>query len=52
MMRRSLSKQLEYAAKNNFKKIVIVGDKDLKNKQVTIKDLKTGEEKKVFLNQL
>jgi len=52
LMRRSLSKQLEYAAKNNFKNLVIIGDKDLKNKQVTIKNLKTGEEEKVFLNEL
>jgi len=52
LMRRSLSKQLQYAAKNNFQKLIIVGDKDLKNKQVTVKDLKTGDEEKVFIENL
>lgn len=52
LMQRSLSKQIEYAAKNNFKKLIIIGDKDLKNKQVTVKDMKSGKEEKVFIVNL
>ena len=52
LMNRSLTKQLQYATKNNFKKVIIIGDKDLKNKQATVKDLKTGKDKKVSLSKL
>ncbi|MDD4983576.1 MAG: histidine--tRNA ligase [Candidatus ainarchaeum sp.] len=41
-----LSKQFEYANYIGAKKIIILGDKDLENKQYTIKDLETGKESK------
>ncbi len=41
-----LSKQFDYANYIGAKKIIILGEKDLENKQYTIKDLETGKEEK------
>ncbi len=52
LMRRSLTKQIEYAASIGAKKIVIVGERDLKEDKVTIRELATGKEEKIPLNKL
>ncbi len=52
LMRRKLSKQFEYANFIGAKKIIIVGEKDLKEGKVTIRDLKTGKEEKVSLDKI
>ena len=52
LMNKNLSKQLEYANSINAKNVVIVGEKDLKNKKITIRDMKTGKEKKVNLTSI
>jgi len=52
LMQRKLAKQLEYADSIKAKKIMIIGEKDLTEKQVTIRELATGKEYKVFLNEL
>lgn len=49
---RKLSKQFEYASEIGAEKIVIVGEKDLENKQVTIRDLENGKEEKVNIKNL
>ncbi|MBU2638949.1 MAG: histidine--tRNA ligase [Nanoarchaeota archaeon] len=49
---KNLKKQFDYANSINAKKIVIVGEKDLKENKVTIRDMKTGKEEKVNLNSL
>ncbi len=49
---KSLKKQFEYADSIGAKKIVIVGEKDLKEGKVTIRDMKSGKEEKVNLNLL
>ena len=51
-MNRNLSKQLEYANSIDAKQVIIIGEKDLKEKKVTIRDMKTGKEKKVNLNSI
>lgn len=51
LMQRKLTKQIEYAA-TVARKIIIVGEKDLAEAQVTIRDLNTGKEEKVSLNKL
>jgi histidyl-tRNA synthetase len=51
-MRRKLAKQFEYANSIGTKKIVIVGEKDLKEGRVTVRELATGKEEKVPLNSL
>ncbi len=48
LLKRSLSKQLEYASKKNIRKVVIVG----REEKVTIKDLKTGEQRKVDVDEI
>lgn len=40
----SISKALEYANKNHYSFILIQGDKDLKEKVFTLKNLNTGKE--------
>ncbi|PIN74745.1 histidine--tRNA ligase [Candidatus Woesearchaeota archaeon CG10_big_fil_rev_8_21_14_0_10_37_12] len=52
LMRRSLSKQIEYANSIGAKKIVIVGEKDLKEGKVTVRDLQSGKEDKVEVDEL
>lgn len=49
---RSLRSQLDYANSIKAKNVVIVGEKDLKDKQVTLKDMKSGKERKVKLNEI
>jgi len=41
-----LDKQLKYADKMGIKYVVIVGDKELKDNSITIKNLKTGKQEK------
>ncbi len=52
LMGRKLGKQLEYAANCGAKKIVIVGEKDLANKEVTVRNMESGKEKKVKIEDL
>ncbi len=52
LMKRNLSNQIKYADSINAKNLVIVGEKDLAKKQVTIRNLKTGKEKKVKITKL
>jgi len=52
LMQRKLSKQFEYANTINAAKIVIVGEKDLKEGKVTVRDLKSGKEQQIPLDNL
>ncbi len=52
LMRRGLTKQFDYANAIKAKNIVIVGEKDLAEGQVTVRELATGKEQKVPLNKL
>jgi len=49
---RKLKKQFDYADAINAAKIVIIGERDLKLNKVTIRDMKTGKEKKVKISEL
>ncbi len=49
---RSLTKNIEYAAKKGMKYIVIVGERDLKEGKVTIRNLITGNEKRTNIKRL
>jgi histidyl-tRNA synthetase len=44
---RNFSNQMKYANKTGAAKVIIVGQKDLKTGKVTIKDMKSGEQKTV-----
>lgn len=52
MMGRRLGKQFEYADKKNIPKVVIVGEMDLAEGSVTIRDMVTGDQEKVKLDEL
>jgi histidyl-tRNA synthetase len=52
MMGRRLGKQFEYADKKNIPMVVIVGEKDLVNGEVTVRDMKTGDQAKVKISDL
>ncbi len=52
LMRRSLTKQIEYAATIGAKKLVIVGERDLKEGKVTVRELATGKEEKIPLDRI
>lgn len=49
-MNRNLSNQLKYAG--SFSKAVIVGENDIKNNEVTVRDMISGSERKVKLERL
>lgn len=52
LTKRSLRKQFDFANSMGAKKVIIVGEKDLKNKQVTLRDMLSGKEEKVLINSL
>ena len=52
MMSRRLGKQFEFADKKGIPKVIIVGEKDLADDSVTVRDMKTGEQVKVKINEL
>jgi len=52
LLGRNLRKQMEYSAKKNIKKVVIVGEKELAEKSVTVRDMKTGEQKIIKIVEL
>lgn len=47
LMGRRFSKQLEYADKKHVRKVVILGERELAEGCLTIKDMKTGEQTKI-----
>jgi len=49
---RNFSNQLKYADRQGIKKVVIVGQKGLKEKMVTIKNMESGEQVDVSLERL
>jgi histidyl-tRNA synthetase len=52
MMGRRLGKQFEYADKKSIPVVVVVGEKDLASGEVTVRDMKTGDQEKVKLDVL
>jgi histidyl-tRNA synthetase len=52
MMGRRLSKQFEYADKKKIPVVVVVGEKDLAGGEVTVRDMKTGDQAKVKVSEL
>jgi len=52
LLSRRLSKQLEYASKKLVRKVVIVGERELSEGYVILRDMKTGEQVKVKRSEL
>jgi histidyl-tRNA synthetase len=52
LMDRNLSKQLKYANAINAKKLIVIGENEIKTKKVKIKDMKTGKETTKDLNSI
>jgi histidyl-tRNA synthetase len=49
---RPLRKQMEYAAAIKARLVVIVGPREIKEKKVRLRDMKTGQERNVEMNRL
>ena len=49
---RSLKSQMRYASAINATKVIIIGDEELKNSTIIIKDMKTGEQNTIPLKEL
>jgi histidyl-tRNA synthetase len=49
---KSLKAQMRYADKVNAKFVAVIGDDELMNKDVNLKNMKTGEQKKIAFDQL
>ena len=52
MLGRNLSKNLEYANSMGIPNVLIVGQKDLAENKVTLKNMETGEEKKLSVQEV
>ncbi len=52
LMERKLSRQMEYANRKGFKKVVIVGESELEEGCVAVRDMETGEQRRVKLDEL
>jgi histidyl-tRNA synthetase len=48
---RNFGNQMDYANNINAEKLVIVGERDLENDEVTVKDMETGDEEQVGLDE-
>jgi histidyl-tRNA synthetase len=51
-MGRSLTRQLNYANRKGFKRVVIVGEKELVEGCVSVRDMETAEQQEVKLDEL
>lgn len=52
LMERKLTKQLEYANSIGIEYVIIIGEKDLKNNEVTLRNMITGDEKKIRIDKI
>ena len=52
MMGRKLGKQFEFADKKDIPKVIIVGERELADDAVMVRDMKTGDQTKVKLDEL
>jgi histidyl-tRNA synthetase len=52
LLSRNLRKQLEYASKKNVRKVIILGEKELMEDSVTVRDMVTGQQIKVKCGEL
>ncbi len=49
---KGMSKSLKYASSINAKKAIIVGPRELEQNKVTVRDMKTGEQKEVKIDKI
>ncbi len=52
MVDRNLSNQLKYADRINAEHVIIIGERELEEKKVTIKNMKTGEQEKEDIDEI
>lgn len=52
LMERNLSKQLEYCNSAKIPYVIVVGEREIKNKEVSVKDMKNKTEKRVKISDL
>ena len=52
LLRRGIGKSLKYASSISSKRAIIVGPKELESQSVTIRDMKTGEQKTVKIKDI
>jgi len=52
LMKRSLSKNLKYASLVNAKRVVIAGEKELAKGAVTLRDMKSGDQREIKIESL
>jgi len=47
-----LKKQMNYANKKNVEYVALVGEDEMKNELITLKNMKTGAQSQITLNEL
>lgn len=51
-MERSLKAQMKYANKLNAKFAVVIGEEELESKKVKLKNMATGEETEILIDEI
>lgn len=52
LMNRNLSRNLEFASKQGMPFVAIIGENELKNKEITLRDMKTGKQEAIKIEKL
>jgi histidyl-tRNA synthetase len=52
LMSRNMSKAMKYAASINADKVILIGDKELADGSLTVRDMKTGNQEKVPISDI
>ncbi|MCX6707640.1 MAG: histidine--tRNA ligase, partial [Candidatus Woesearchaeota archaeon] len=52
LMGRSVGKQFDYANKIKAKKVIVIGEDEIKVKKLTVKDMQTGKESKISMDSI
>lgn len=52
LIRRGITKQLDYANKIKAKKVIFIGEREIWSGKLTVKDMKTGKESKIKISDI
>lgn len=52
LMGRNIGKQFDYANKIKAKKVIVIGEDEIKSKKLTVKDMSTGKESRISMDSI
>jgi len=51
LLKRGMGKNMKYASSINAEKVIIIGPKELEHDSITVRDMKSGDQKLVKINE-